>query len=118
MLYFSPLLAENWRPLAAGAYALLTLLAVIFLPRRRRTLLASVGAFALLVFLFLQIPASNDRDWQPEVAMTPYATVNGDLVTINGVRNFDYRTETDFTPRWETRISSRFTGQVRQSGTS
>jgi Domain of unknown function (DUF4105) len=103
MLYFSPLLAENWRPLAAGAYAALTLLAFIFLPRRRRTLLGSVVAFALLVFLFFQIPASNGRDWQPEVAMTPYATVNGDLVTIHGVRNFDYRTETDFTPRWETR---------------
>jgi hypothetical protein len=103
MLYFSPLLAENWRPLAAGAYAALTLLAFIFLPRRRRTLLGSVVAFALLVFLFFQIPASNDRDWQPEVAMTPYATVNGDLVTIRGVRDFDYRTETDFTPRWETR---------------
>jgi uncharacterized protein DUF4105 len=103
MLYFSPLLAENWRSLAAGAYAAITLLAVIFLPRRRRTLLGSVVAFALLVFLFFRIPASDDRDWQPEVAMTPYATVNGDLVTIRGVRNFDYRTETDFTPRWETR---------------
>jgi len=103
MLYFSPLLTENWRPLAAGAYAAITLLAFIFLPQRRRTLLGSVVAFALLVFLFFQIPASNDRDWQPEVAVTPYATVNGELVTIHGVRNFDYRTETDFTPRWERR---------------
>ena len=34
---------------------------------------------------------------------TPYATINGDLITIHNVRNFDYRTETDFTPRWETR---------------
>jgi hypothetical protein len=56
-----------------------------------------------LVGLFLNIPASNDRDWQTEVSVTPYATVKGDLVTIHGVRNFDYRTETDFTPRWEDR---------------
>src|ERR1700741_2436285 len=103
MLYFSPLVAESWRPFAAGAYAAITLLAFIFLPRRRRTLLISVCAFALLVFLFFQIPASNDRDWQPEVSVTPYATINGDLVTIHNVRNFAYRTETDFTPRWETR---------------
>jgi hypothetical protein len=103
MLYFSPLLAESWRPLAAGAYAAITLLAFLFLPRRRRTLLISLCAFALLVFLFFQIPASNDRDWQPEVAVTPYATINGDRITIHNLRNFAYRTETDFTPRWETR---------------
>ena len=55
------------------------------------------------MILFLRIPASNDRDWQPDVSVTPHATVNGDLVTIRGVRNFDYRSESDFTPRWEDR---------------
>jgi hypothetical protein len=30
------------------------------------------------------------------VATTPYAEINGDLVTIHGVRNFDYRSESDF----------------------
>ena len=103
MLYFSPLVPDRWKVLAAGAYAALTLLAFVFLPRRGRTLLGSVGAFALLVVLFFLIPASNERAWQPEVAVTPYATINGDQVTIHNVRNFLYRTETDFTPRWETR---------------
>ena len=103
MLYLSPLVAESWRPLAAGAYAAITLLAFLFLPRRRRTVLISMCAFALLVLLFFQIPASNERDWQPEVAVTPYATINGDMITIHNIRNFDYRTETDFDPRWETR---------------
>lgn len=103
MLYFSPLLAEQWRALAAGAYAALTLLAFLFLPRRGRTLLVSLCAFALLVFLFFRIPASNERDWQPDVSVTPYATIKGESITIHGVRNFAYRTETDFTPRWETR---------------
>jgi hypothetical protein len=103
MLYFSPLLPDGLRSLAAGAYASLTLLAFLFLPRRRRTLLVSVCAFALLVVLFLRIPASNDRDWQPDVARLPYAEVNGDRITIHNVRNLAYRTETDFTPRWETR---------------
>jgi hypothetical protein len=35
--------------------------------------------------------------------VTPYATLEGDLVTIHGVRNFNYRTENDFDPRWENR---------------
>jgi hypothetical protein len=53
--------------------------------------------------LFFLIPASNQRDWQAETALTPYAQINGDKITIHNVRNFAYRTETDFTPGWETR---------------
>ena len=36
--------------------------------------------------------------------MTSYATINGDKITIHNIRNFDYRSETDFDPRWETRV--------------
>ena len=103
MLYFSPLLPEPARAIAAGGFAVLTVLAFLFLPRRGRALLGFVVVFAILVVLFFRIPASNDRDWQPEVAMTPYATINGDMITIHNVRNFDYQTETEFTPHWETR---------------
>jgi Domain of unknown function (DUF4105) len=46
---------------------------------------------------------SNDRDWQQDVAETAWAEINGDEVTVHNVRNCDYRTETDFTPHWETR---------------
>jgi Domain of unknown function (DUF4105) len=103
VLYYSPLLPEEWRAYGAGAYAALTILAFLFLPLRGRTALGALAVFGILVVLFLRIPASNDRDWEPEVAFTPYATINGDLITVHNVRNFDYRTETDFTPRWETR---------------
>src|ERR1043166_2842480 len=103
MLYFSPLLPERVRAIAAVGFAAFVCLAFLFIRRRGRTLLGFIVVFAILVALFLRIPASNDRDWQPEVAMTPYATINGDLITIHNVRNFDYRTETDFAPHWETR---------------
>jgi len=103
MLYFSPLLPESVRAVAAGAFAVFTILAFSFLPRRGRTVLGFIAVFALLVALFFRIPASNERDWQAEVAVTPYATINGDLITIHNVRNFAYRTEADFTPRWEMR---------------
>jgi len=102
-LYFSPLLPARWRALAAVTYAAVTVLAFALLPSPGRTAIAAIAIFAILVVLFFHIPASNDRDWQPDVAVTPYASVNGDLVTIYGVRNFDYRTYTDFTPRWDER---------------
>jgi Domain of unknown function (DUF4105) len=102
-LYYSPLPGQVLRAALSAVFVGATALAFLLLPNRRRTLAGFLIVFAVLVALFLNIPASNDRDWQPEVSVTPYATVNGDLVTIHGVRNFDYRTETDFTPRWETR---------------
>jgi hypothetical protein len=102
-LYYSPILPEKWRPLAAGGYASVTVLAFLFFRRRGRTALVAVVAFAVLLGLFLRIPGSNDRDWQPEVVNLPYATINGDKITIHNVRNFAYRTETDFDARWENR---------------
>lgn len=102
-LYFSPILDKSFRPAIAAIFVVVTVLGFIFLPRRGWTLLGFVSVFCLLVVIYFRIPASNDRNWQPEVAVTPYATIKGDLVTIHGVRNFDYRTETDFDTRWETR---------------
>ncbi len=102
-LYYSPMLPQAWRTGAAVSYAVITVLAFLFLPRHGRTAIVAVIAFAVLVGLFFRIPASNDRDWQPDVANLPYATINGDMITMHNVRNLDYRTETDFTPRWETR---------------
>jgi hypothetical protein len=102
-LYFSPLLPARWRAFAAASYGTASILAFALLPYPGRTGIAALAIFAVLVVLFLRIPASNDRDWQPDVSVTPHAIVNGDLVTIRGVRNFDYRSESDFTPRWEDR---------------
>jgi hypothetical protein len=52
---------------------------------------------------WLTLKPSNDRPWQPDVAETAWAEINGDDVTIHNVRNCDYRTENDFATHWETR---------------
>lgn len=102
-IYYAPLPGPGLRAALAGGLVAATVLAFLLLPRRRRTLVGFLVAFAVLVLLWRQIPASNDRDWLPEVAVAPWAEVTGDLVTIHGVRNLDYRTETAFVPRWEDR---------------
>jgi hypothetical protein len=60
----------------------------------------SILLFALLVACWRTIAPSNDRDWQPENAVLAYASITGDRITLHNIRNFDYRTATDFTPRY------------------
>ena len=94
---------EALRTLLAGLFGLAGLVAaVVFLFSRRRW--RAAGAFAAVFLLLLvwwsTIRPSNDRDWQTDVAVLPYATIDGDLVTMHNIRNFDYRSETDFTPAY------------------
>ena len=66
-----------------------------------------LGCFALvfisLLAWWLQIAPSNDRAWQADVAQLPSAEISGDILKVNNVRTFEYRSDTDFTPRWEVR---------------
>ena len=77
-----------------------TTIGLLFVRPRRRAILGFFVVFAVLVAWWLAIPPSNDRDWQPDVAVLPYATFAGDSVTIHNIRNNEYRSETDFTPRY------------------
>ena len=61
------------------------------------------AAFAVVLLWWTSIEPSNERDWQTEVAVLPYATRDGDLVTLHNIRNFDYRTEQDFAARYDDR---------------
>ena len=102
-LYYSDLESAGVRAALAAGFGLFGLAALVgfTLQRwRRRAVVGFLVAFVLLVAWWSRIEPSNDRDWKPEVAVLPYATVDGDLVTVHNVRNFDYRTETDFTPRY------------------
>jgi len=71
-------------------------------PLRRAVLVVVVLLAAVRAWWFV-IPPRNDRDWYPDVAQTATATVDGNRLTIRNIRNFDYRSEADYTERWETR---------------
>jgi hypothetical protein len=97
-------LAPGWlREALAAAFGLLALAALgSIAARRHRAPALAVFAMAFLAVLLYwrTIEPSNERDWAPEVARLPHATVAGDLITLHDIRNFDYRTETDFTPAY------------------
>ena len=85
----------------AAAFALAALVALVgfALPRWRwRVLVAYLLLFAALLAWWESLAPSNDRDWQRDVAVLPHATIDGDRITVHNIRNFAYRTETDFTP--------------------
>jgi hypothetical protein len=63
-------------------------------------LLAVTAVF--LVWWFGQKP-SNNRDWDPCVAVLPSAVRDGDAITIHNIRNFQYLSLDDFTPHYDTR---------------
>jgi hypothetical protein len=95
--------SELVRTILAWSFAALGLVTVGALAVRRVRRWAVIGFAAALVpvlVAWISATPSNDRDWRPEVAVLPYATINGDLVTVHNIRNFDYRTETDFTPAY------------------
>ena len=99
-LWLSNIPIAPLRAAMAGVFAIGTLAAFVLLKRRWRTLLGFLAVFVVLVTWYYLIPPSNDRQWAPEVALLPFATVNGNLVEIRNIRDFDYHTETEFTPRY------------------
>jgi hypothetical protein len=98
-LYYFDLRSAPLRTALAGAFAIFgcAVLIASSLPRwRMRALVAFALAFAALLAAWSTIAPSNARDWKPEVAVLPYATLSGTRITLHNVRNFDYRTESDF----------------------
>ena len=87
----------------AWAFALLLLTAIVVLRGAWRKLAAVFVVFALVLAWWFTLQPSNEGNWQPDVAQIPWAEINGDEVVLHNVRNCDYRSETDYTPRWETR---------------
>jgi hypothetical protein len=87
----------------AIAYALASIAVFVFVRPRRRSWIAIGALFVLVLGWWFSIAPSNDRDWQPDVSRLTTMQVNGDHLTVNNVRNFVYRSEQDFTPRWEER---------------
>jgi len=92
-------------PVKAGLAMSLVLLGVagivgVFWSRLRIATFVLVVALAGWIGLWSSIEPSNERDWQPDVAVLPEVVIDGDLVTVRNIRDFEYRSEVDFTPRY------------------
>lgn len=104
-LHYQLPVAAPWRVLAGVAWALLALAATVLLWRGQalRALLTYGVAFVLLLGWWGRIAPSDTRAWADDVARHLQSQQHGSLLTLTNVRNFDWRSDTDYTPRWETR---------------
>jgi hypothetical protein len=91
------------RVAATVLYLGLVLGLLIFFKASWRGIVLSVAAFVVVLMGWLSLKPSNNRNWQPDVAETAWAEINGSQVVIHNLRNCDYRSEFDYTPHWETR---------------
>ena len=60
-------------------------------------------AHGLLLIWWKSLRPSNDREWADDVAQTVGGTIDGGVVTLDKVRDFEWRSSSDYTPRWTTR---------------
>ncbi len=90
----------RWVMLAwvVGAIAILAFWRPIWQP-----IVALLGAELLFLVWWYRLKPSNDRDWDPSLAVLPRAVMTGDAVTIENVRNLEYRSLDDVTPRYDDR---------------
>jgi hypothetical protein len=66
-------------------------------------MIAFATAFVVLLAWWHRVEPSNNREWADDVAQMTTGVVEGERVTLHNVRNFDWRTTSDYTQRWETR---------------
>lgn len=97
-IYYGNLESNFLRTILAMGFGLCGLGTLIALASSfwRRVLAGFLVLFGGVVIWWTTIEASHDREWEPEVAVLPYATIEGDLVTVHNIRNLNYRSETDF----------------------
>ncbi len=97
VLIYSPILPAGSRIPAAVAMALASLgIFVNSKSLRALWLLLLASTF----FLWFRLKPSNDLDWQPDVAVLPWASIKDDTVTIHNIRDNKYRSETDYEVRY------------------
>lgn len=101
-LYYDLPIAWLRTPLAL-VYGLVTIATLFFIKPRWRAMGLVAAGFAAVLAWWFTIKPSNEGNWQPDVAQLAWAEINGDEVILHNVRNCDYRTEADYTARWETR---------------
>ena len=91
------------KPVLCILFALGQPAVLLFLKPRGLAYAIFFALFAIVLLGWFSMQPSNDRDWQADAAVLPYADIDGNRVTVYNIRNCDYRSETDYTVRYYNR---------------
>ena len=69
----------------------------------RRSVLPWSAAMLALLGWWSTLQPSHNRVWADDVSRMVTGRLQGSIVTLDQVRNFDWRSDTDYTQRWEQR---------------
>jgi hypothetical protein len=72
-------------------------------PRRRALSLVALIPLTLAAIMWASLRPSNERSWSVDQSVLPYAEFHGDSVQVQGVRNFQWTSATEYVPGWEAR---------------
>lgn len=98
-IFFSDLTSSVGSALAV-LYAASQLGILLFVRPKSLSYAIFFALFAIILAGYFARKPSNNRQWQPDVAVLPHADIEGDRVTVHNIRNCDYRDEFDYTPRY------------------
>jgi Domain of unknown function (DUF4105) len=101
----------SWLQLPLAVIYGLGMLAVWIWVRRPWKAVVTGAGFVVVLTWWFSLQPSNRHNWQPDVAVLPYADIAGNQVTIHNIRDCDYRTETDYSVHYYDRTFDL--GQLR-----
>jgi hypothetical protein len=104
-LWYRLPIPELARAVAGGAFVMLGICTIVaFFGRLRfRAGLIFLAAFAAVLIWWGTLRPLGQADWAPDVARQVTGVLTGDTLTLTNVRDFDWRSDNDFTERWTTR---------------
>jgi len=93
------------RLIIATGFALLALAVILglFRPRRLRGLATYCLALAAVITWWISLTPPADRNWAKDVERQVTGQLSGSTLTLENIRNFTWRSPTDFDANWETR---------------
>lgn len=98
-LYYSTLEPE---PLRLGTTAICALLFILtgLIRKTRQRCAIRLGMVTCFFIWFYTDQPSNTRDWAGEYAVLADAVQEGRIIHVHNIRNFSYKTESDYTPHY------------------